>query len=225
MKLINYLLLSSIIALGTACDETVGKEDPTLTVVPAGIIMLPAEGGTKTFEVKTNQKDWSVVSNKSWCAISNKTATEFTIEVGKNPFVTLRDTAVLTLQAGEAQAIEIGISQWVGTAELSISPVVSELDYPAEISSESNTFTVTSNEKNWQAKVLTADSVWCNVSMNKEANTFTIKPLTNSLNTARSATVRVSGVIAKSINITVRQKARSSHSTDDYEYEKGTGWD
>lgn len=225
MKLINYLLLSSIIAIAIACDETVGKEDPTLTVVPAGIIMLPAEGGTKTFEVKTNQKDWSVVSNKSWCAISNKTATEFTIEVGKNPFVTLRDTALLTLQAGEAQPIEIRVGQWVGTAELSISPMVSELDFPAEINNESNIFTVTSNESRWQAKVMTADSVWCNVSMNKEANTFTVKPLTNNISTARSATVRVSGVTAKSINITVRQKARSSHSTDDYEYEEGTGWD
>lgn len=220
----HRILLSCILVTVLACEETT-KEDPSLTVVPAGISMLPAEGGTKTFTVTTNQKDWSVESNKAWCAITNKTETAFTLEVSKNPTVSIRDTAVLTLRAGEAKPIEIGISQWPGSAELSVSPNLSTLEFPAEIGNESNTFTVISNESRWLAKVMTADSVWCKVSMNTVTKSFVVKPLTNTTTLTRSATVRVTGVTATAITIAVTQKARASNSTDEYEYEKGTDWD
>lgn len=220
----SRILLYCVLVTVVACEET-AKEDPSLTVVPAGISMLPAEGGTKTFTVTTNQKDWSIESNKAWCGITNKTETAFTVEVSKNPTVSIRDTAVLTLCAGDATPVEIEISQWPGSAELSLSPNVSTLEFPAEISNESNTFTVISNESRWLAKVMTADSVWCKVSMNTAAKTFVVKPITNTTTLVRSATVRVTGATANAITIAVTQKARVTHSTDEYEYEKGTDWD
>ncbi len=108
---------------------------------------------------------------------------------------------------------------------LTITPVVSILEFPAEIINESNTFTVTTNENWWHVRVLTIDSLWCKVTINEQHNSFTIKPLKNETTSARSATVRISGISAPNIDITVRQKAQISHSTDDYEYENGTRWD
>lgn len=105
---------------------------------------------------------------------------------------------------------------------LSISPAVNILDIPAEIGNESYSFTVTTNEKQWQVKSLTIDSLWCQVSVNKQASSFTIKPLTNTLSTERVVMLEISGVEAPYITLTVRQKAGSSHSTNDYEYENGT---
>ena len=225
MKKINKIaLISCLIVSAFACDE-INNEDPTLSLEPSGMVLLPASGGTKEFKVTTNQKDWTVVSDKSWCQVKSKTGNNFVLEAAENLSTLNRDTAIVTISAGEAQPLTIRVSQLGSEPALSVSPTLSTIEFPAEITTESHVFTVISNESSWHARVPTVDSLWCKVTMNPSAKTFTIKPETNTTQTSRSAVVLVSGIQASSISITVKQKAKTQNSTDDFEYEEGTSWD
>lgn len=196
-----------------------------MSVDPSGLLFFQSSGGTMEFTVSTNQKEWTVVSGKQWCIIKSKTENKFILEAAENPNISNRDTSLVTISAGDAQQVVIQISQLGSTPTLVLSPSITTLEFPAEITDDSQTFSVTTNETSWQAKVMTVDSLWCKVSINPSQNIFTIKPETNTNSSSRSTIVLVSGVKASSINITVNQKARTQNSTEDYEYDNGTTWD
>lgn len=121
----------SVVALTVAamasyvsCDKT---EDPTLSVSPSADVVFEANGTSNigspnyTFVVETNQGDFTVTPSQNWVK-ANKTATGFTLTAEAINTLAGPPAAKVTVSAGKATPVEIGVTQKGAGSFLNVAP-------------------------------------------------------------------------------------------------------
>ena len=213
-----FFFLSFVSIVLVSCKED--KElDPELSVSPAtSSIIFAADGKSATsggiditalpvFIVTTNQGTWDVVSNQSWLHVQ-KSTNSFMISVDANTSLDARNTAKVTVTAGNAQPVFITVTQMGENPYLSVVPELTSIVFAADGESASSddesitpTFTVSTNVSSWD---VASNQSWLH--LNKLDDTFTLSADVNtSLNAPDPATVTVTAGEATPIFFTITQ--------------------
>jgi len=229
MKTTIYYHLTILIVTVScfACDEILPKEDPVLTINPSDAVSFNSTGGNVEITVTTNQKTWEVVSDKDWCLTTNKTSNKFTIQASENKSTLAREEATITITAGTANPVQISVRQSGGEPYLRLTPAKSSIDFTADASNESHSFTIETNDSEWNAGVFSVDSLWCKVTKDKTNYSVIVRVTSNPTTNKRTTTILVylPKTPSLKINIIANQKAAASNDNEDYKYDDETPWD
>lgn len=213
-----FFILSFVSIVLVSCKED--KElDPELSVSPTtSSIIFAADGKSATsggiditaspvFIVTTNQGSWDVVSDQSWLHVQ-KSTNSFKISVDANTGLDARNTAKVTVTAGNAQPVFITVTQMGENPYLSVVPELTSIVFAADGESASSddesitpTFKVSTNVSSWD---VASDQSWLH--LNKLDDTFTLSADVNtSLYAPDPATVTVTAGEATPIFFTITQ--------------------
>ncbi len=228
IKFLNIALTIAVMASGISCKEDKPEvpPEPTLSITPSvkGFVVFSADGATATVDgneiadrsiaVETNQSWWNaeVTSNTDWLTIT-KQGNTFRMNAKANTATTPPAAAEITVTAGDATSVKIGVQQLAADfiPVLKVEPAYEAIVFSANGetatyngASFKPTFTVTSNEAEWDA---ISDVQWLEAV--KEGNAFTLTAVDNPFPNPRETVVTVTGVLADAFRITVTQSGKT----------------
>jgi len=183
----SAVALTAAMAFVMSCRE---DEEPTLSVNPEVEALEFSADGTKltsdgsdispTFTVVTNQKEWNAESNQSWLQVS-RAGNNFTLSAVAHTSLTAPAAAEVTITAGTAMPVKIGVKQLAATPMLSVTPSNRTLVFSVDGKTATSngvainpTFTVTTNSPGWNAE---SNQSWLTVT--KTGNQFTLSAKSN----------------------------------------------
>ena len=117
-------LTVAVVALYVSCNKT---DDPTLSVTPSSDVVFEANGNSNigspnyTFVVETNQGEFTVTKSQEWVKV-NQTATGFTLTAEAITSLDGPPPAKVTVSAGSATPVEIGVTQKGAGAFFNVTP-------------------------------------------------------------------------------------------------------
>lgn len=174
--------------------------------VSSTTIALSADGGFETLSLTTNAASWSISCPADWVTLSNTSGTQTTalIMVGANSLTTTPREAVLTITAGNAEAVEVKVSQSASEFVHIISSNLTELSF----NKGGNTLSlkVSTDAPSWN---VSDDVDWLSYSAEtgSSGDTFiNITAIENPNDIARSATITLHADFAPEATITVSQR-------------------
>lgn len=182
--------------------------DPTLVTNPASEMSFEAIGHELFVYVTTNQGSYEVsllpADGGGWLTMSRKEDDSFALRAAANPKPTARGPVTITVSAGDAQPVVIGVTQQAATPQLSLDPS-GTMTFLAD--GGTNTVQVTTNYDTWDVVLSPADGHgWLTVT--KQSGSFTLTATENTLTSEpEPVTVTVSAGDATPATITVKQDA------------------
>lgn len=186
------------VALFTACSD--GDDPKTLSATPTELTFTANETQTQTVEITTNTHFWSVEKSDDWVKHS-KSGNKLFISVQNYTNTIEARTATVTILAGEAQPVDITITQEAKIPNtFSIAPT--SLSYDANEIGD-RTVTITTDAESWDA---TTDADWITLSKQDQIlNVFVSAE--NTATTSRTATITITAGDAPEITLEVTQAA------------------
>lgn len=196
-ELVVITLLLWLTALAS-CDS--GEDGPTLTVDPAEI-NFSADGGVKTFDIKTSAGGWSISNPEAdWLALSSTegqgNTARITLTVSTR---TLQNrTAVLVVSAGEANPVEVTVTQLAAdhlyvltTNPSSISFTTAAGEKTLKITTDAAEWTLSSNAEWLDLSSLSGTKGTTSVTVTADENVESLRTATITLSAGNAATVTV----------------------------------
>ncbi|MDR2915104.1 MAG: hypothetical protein LBV74_09780 [Tannerella sp.] len=193
--------------LFTSCKDENEKTEEILSVKPVTLLFTADETQTQTVEVATNAGFWSVEKPDDWVKYT-KSGNKLFISVLNHASTTSDRTATLTIMAGEAEPVNITVTQNAKDADaLSINPVA--LSYDANEIGD-RTVTVVTDAGSWDAAT---DAPW--IKLLKQDNTLKVSIFEeNTTFMPHTAGIKITAGNAPEITLTVTQAAVMFLSTE-----------
>lgn len=185
MKKLLFLLCIIFFSLGCSSDK---NEVLTTLELSETEVLFSANEETKSFEIRSNES-WTISQIPDWLTIEKKSGTgtlKISAKAATNPKEEER-SATLKITAKE-KSKELKVRQNAKNVTLSISKT--ELTFPAEPTTEAQTFDIVSNEA-WTA---TDIPEWCTLSADKGDGNMSISvtsSVKNYIDTQRDATILI----------------------------------
>ncbi|MDR2914080.1 MAG: hypothetical protein LBV74_04505 [Tannerella sp.] len=188
------------IILFTGCKDDDEKKVEVLSVTPTTLTFTADETQTKTVEVTTNADFWFVEKSDDWVRHS-KSGNKLFISVLNHMSTVDGRTATVTVMTGEAQPVDITVTQNAREANaFSINPT--SLSYDANEIGD-RTVTITTDAESWDA---TTDATW--IKLLKQDNTLKVSIFEeNTKSTPLTGDIKITAGNAPGITLTVTQAA------------------
>ena len=194
------MILAACMALCSSCEKDKDTLSVSLSITPTSVQFAAGETSTKTATV-TTKATWYASPSASWLSLEQDGNRLSITPRNLNNDVEER-TAIVAVSAGNAEPVQIAVTQAVTQVSLSASPTT--VTFGAS-ETAAKTVTVTSSAQIWS--VYTPDT-W--ITCDQDGNKLLITATANSGSSQRSATVAVRAGNATPINITVTQSGRTT---------------
>jgi endoglucanase len=206
MNNISKSILLIVLILGSNLIYSCKKDTiNTLTATP-GQIEIDKDGGIASLSINTDADSWTIVNPaESWIVLSSTSGTQqkALIQVSVNTKTTAQRSAILTLNAGNAEPVEVEVVQAASEYIYSISANASEFTFSR--SGELKNLTIITDAPTW---TITSDYDWLEFEQTSGQAGTTINQITaleNEGEDERTATFTISAEYAEDFQILVTQ--------------------
>lgn len=202
MNNLIYVTISLMLCATAACKE---EDVRNSLMVSRDQVSFDSDGGTQDIIIETNAEEWKIQNPADWITLSEINGTESTATVtltvsSKTPE---ERSATLKLLAGNAEPVEITVTQASSEFLYSISTNFSLLSFKK--GGNSAAITITTEAPDWQ---ISSDLDWLEITPSSGGageTPVTIKALSNPGSDAREGTITITAEYAPVEEISVSQ--------------------